>query len=49
MTNENAIKEIEEIKSVIDSVFTFSVEAKKEALELAIESLKANKEVKDDG
>jgi len=39
MTNEEAIKELEEIKPALDHVFTFSGAKKAEAIDLAIKAL----------
>lgn len=40
MTDEEAIKELEAIKPALDSVFTFSVKKKTEAIDMAIKALK---------
>lgn len=39
MTPADAIKELEEMKAAVDNVFTFSVDRKREALDLAILAL----------
>lgn len=39
MTDEEAIKELQEIKAAIDNVFTFSADRKRDALDLAAEAL----------
>ena len=40
MTNEEAIKELENIKGAVSAVYAFTVEEKKEAIEIAIKALK---------
>ena len=39
MTDEEAIKELQEIKAAIDNVFTFSADRKRDALDLATKAL----------
>ena len=39
MTHEQAVKELEKIKGAISAVYTFTVEEKKEAIDLAIKAL----------
>ena len=46
MTYEEAIKELENIKGAISAVYTFTVEEKKEAVNMAIEALAYKAKVK---
>lgn len=40
MTNEEAIKELENIKGAVSAVYAFTVDEKKEAIDMAIKALK---------
>ena len=46
MTYEEAIKELENLKGAISAVYTFTVEEKKEAVNMAIEALAYKAKVK---
>lgn len=40
MTNEEAVKELEAIKPALDNVFSFSMDKKAEAIDMAIKTLR---------
>ena len=40
MTTEEIVKELEQIKPALDSIFTFTSERKKEAIDIAIQAVK---------